>query len=146
MKDLVCRPIGTIHSPFGERDGMPIQAAFSDVEGTVEVDPAYEAGLKDIEGFSHVVLLYWFHRSQGFQLQARPFLDEEERGVFAMRYPARPNPIGISVVELVARAGNRLQVQGIDVLDGTPLLDIKPFVPCFDHREGTRIGWLTGKV
>lgn len=125
---------------------MPIQAAFSDAEGTVEVAPAYEAGLKDVEGFSHIVLIYWFHRSQGYRLQARPFLDQEERGVFAMRYPARPNPIGISVVELVAREGNRLRVRGIDVLDGTPLLDIKPFIPPFDHREGVRIGWLKGKV
>jgi tRNA-Thr(GGU) m(6)t(6)A37 methyltransferase TsaA len=146
MKELICRPIGLIRSPFGEQEGMPIQAAFSDVHGTVEVDLAYAAGLKDIEGFSHIILVYWFHHSQGYRLQARPFLDQEERGVFAMRHPARPNPIGISVVELVARERNCLQVRGIDVLDHTPLLDIKPFIPPFDHREGARIGWLTDKV
>lgn len=146
MKSFVCQPIGVIQSPFGEREGMPIQAVFSEAEGTVEVDPAYEAGLKDIEGFSHIVLVYWFHRSEGYQLRGKPFLDQEERGVFAMRYPARPNPIGISVVELVAREGSLLHVRGLDVLDGTPLLDIKPFVSPFDHREGACIGWLEDKV
>lgn len=143
--ELICRPIGTIRSPFRERQGMPIQSALSDAEGTVEVDPAYAAGLEDIEGFSHLILIYWFHGSTGYNLTVRPFLDQQERGLFSTRYPARPNPIGISVVELVRREGNELRVRGVDVLDGTPLLDIKPFVPTFDHREGTRVGWLRGK-
>jgi tRNA-Thr(GGU) m(6)t(6)A37 methyltransferase TsaA len=146
MMAFVCRPIGVIHTPFETPDGVPIQAAFSEAEGVVEVDPPYAAGLKDIEGFSHLILLYWFSRSEGYQLTVRPFLDQEERGLFSVRHPARPNPIGISVVELVGREGNRLRVRGVDVLDGTPLLDIKPFVPAFDHREGAQIGWLEGKV
>lgn len=144
-EELVCRPIGTIRSPFRERQDVPIQAAFSDAEGTVEVDPTYAAGLEDIEGFSHLILVYWLHASEGYDLTVRPFLDQQEHGLFATRYPARPNPIGISVVELVGREGNELRVRGVDVLDGTPLLDIKPFVPTFDHREGTRVGWLRGR-
>ncbi|HIE37810.1 MAG TPA: tRNA (N6-threonylcarbamoyladenosine(37)-N6)-methyltransferase TrmO [Anaerolineales bacterium] len=144
--ELICRPIGVIHSPFQEKRETPIQAAFSKAEGTVEVAPEYAAGLKDLEGFSHIILLYWFHQSEGPRLTVRPFLDREERGLFATRYPARPNPIGISVVELLGREGNRLRVRGVDVLDGTPLLDIKPFVPTFDHREGTEVGWLRGRV
>jgi tRNA-Thr(GGU) m(6)t(6)A37 methyltransferase TsaA len=144
--DFTCRPIGTIRSPFTQRRGMVIQAAFSKAEGTVEVHPDYAAGLDDIEGFSHIFLVYWFHESAGYRLQVKPFLDDVEHGLFAVRHPERPNPIGISVVELLEREGNRLRVRGVDVLDGTPLLDIKPFIPDFDHRDGARIGWLEGKV
>lgn len=144
--ELRCQPIGLIHSSLRDQSETPIQAAFSQVEGVVEVYHEYAAGLQDIEGFSHIVLLYWFHRSKGYRLIVRPFLDQQEHGLFAVRYPARPNPIGISVVELVERDANQLRVRGVDVLDGTPLLDIKPFVPAFDHREPTRIGWLTGRV
>jgi tRNA-Thr(GGU) m(6)t(6)A37 methyltransferase TsaA len=144
--EFVCRPIGVIHSPFRDRKGMPIQAAFSEAQGTVEIDPEYADGLEGIEGFSHIILLYLFHQSDGYQLRVKPFLDDVEWGLFATRYPARPNPIGISVVKLLARDGNRLLVGGIDVLDGTPLLDVKPFVPRFDHREGARVGWLEGKT
>jgi tRNA-Thr(GGU) m(6)t(6)A37 methyltransferase TsaA len=144
--ELICRPIGIIHSPFRERGGMPIQAALSDAEGTVEVYPDYAAGLADVEGFSHLTLVYWFHLSDGYRLSVRPFLDQVQRGLFATRFPGRPNPIGISTVELLAREGNRLLVRGVDVLDGTPLLDLKPFVPAFDHRDETRVGWLEGKV
>jgi tRNA-Thr(GGU) m(6)t(6)A37 methyltransferase TsaA len=143
---LRCRPIGLIHSPFSEKKETPIQAAFSQAEGTVEVYAEYVAGLQDIEGFSHIALLYWFDQSEGYRLVVQPFLDQVERGLFAVRYPARPNPIGISVVELIEREGGQLRVRGLDVLDGTPLLDIKPFVPAFDHREGARVGWLEGKV
>jgi tRNA-Thr(GGU) m(6)t(6)A37 methyltransferase TsaA len=143
---LYCHPIGLIHSPFTEKGETPIQAAFSQAQGTVEVYAEYVAGLQDIEGFSHITLLYWFNQSEGYQLVVRPFLDRVKRGLFAVRYPARPNPIGISVVELVERDGNQLRVRGLDVLDGTPLLDIKPFVPAFDHRESARVGWLEGKT
>lgn len=146
MRDLVCRPIGVIRSPFCEKGEMPIQATLSQAEGSIEVYPEYAAGLQDIEGFSHITLLYWFHRSEGYRLVVRPFLDQVKRGLFATRHPARPNPIGISTVELLGREENRLRVRGIDVLDGTPLLDIKPFVPAFDHRQGTRVGWLSEKV
>lgn len=144
--ELSLHPIGLIHSPFRDQGETPIQSAFSQAEGTVEVYPEYVAGLQDIEGFSHIILLYWFHRSDGYRLVVKPFMDQVERGLFSIRYPARPNPIGISVVELVRREGNQLHVQGLDVLDGTPLLDIKPFVPRFDHRENTRVGWLTDKI
>lgn len=125
---------------------MPIQAALSDADGTVEVYPEYAAGLADVEGFSHLTLVYWFHLSDGYRLSVRPFLDQVQRGLFATRFPGRPNPIGISTVELLAREGNRLLVRGVDVLDGTPLLDLKPFVPAFDHRDEIRVGWLEGKV
>jgi tRNA-Thr(GGU) m(6)t(6)A37 methyltransferase TsaA len=144
--ELICRPIGIIHSPFRERGRMPIQAALSDADGTVEVYPEYAAGLADVEGFSHLTLVYWFHLSDGYRLSVRPFLDQVQRGLFATRFPGRPNPIGISTVELLAREGNRLLVRGVDVLDGTPLLDLKPFVPAFDHRDEIRVGWLEGKV
>ena len=144
--ELCCHPIGLIHSPFQQKQETPIQATFSQAEGVVEVYPEYADGLQDIEGFSHLILLYWFHQSEGYQLVVRPFLDQVERGLFAIRYPARPNPIGLSSVELIEREGNQLRVRGVDVLDGTPLLDIKPFVPAFDHREGARVGWLEDKL
>lgn len=144
--DFTCRPIGRIRSPFTQCRGMVIQAAFSEAEGMVEVHPDYVAGLDGIEDFSHIFLVYWFHASEGYRLRVKPFLDDVEHGLFAVRHPERPNPIGISVVELLEREGNRLRVRGVDVLDGTPLLDIKPFIPDFDHRDGARIGWLEGKV
>ena len=144
--EFTLRPIGIIHSPFTSPQDTPIQSAFSEAEGTLEVYLEYVAGLQDIEGFSHLTLLYWFHRSAGYQLVIEPFLDGVARGLFAIRYPARPNPIGLSTVELLAREGGTLRVRGLDVLDGTPLLDIKPFVPGFDHREGARVGWLTDKL
>lgn len=140
------RPIGVVHTLFASPDGVPIQAARSDAFGRVEVYPEYAPGLKDLDGFSHIILVYWFHRAKGFSLAVRPFLDDQPHGLFATRYPARPNPIGLSVVELVAVDDCTLHVRGVDVLDGTPLLDIKPFVPAFDHREGARVGWLTGRV
>lgn len=125
---------------------MPIQASRSDAVGQVMVYPEYEAGLKDLDGFSHVILIYWFHRAREFSLAVRPFLDRQPRGLFATRYPARPNHIGLSTVELTAVEGCTLHVRGVDVLDATPLLDIKPFVPAFDHREGARVGWLAGRA
>jgi len=124
---------------------MPIQAARSEAIGRVEVYSEYAPGLKDLDGFSHVILVYWFHRAKAPSLAVRPFLDDRPHGLFATRYPARPNPIGLSVVELVAIDGHTLYVRGVDVLDATPLLDIKPFVPAFDHREGAQVGWLTGR-
>ena len=139
-------PIGVIHTPFDHPQGMPIQAAYAlDVEGTVELDPAHSAGLKDLDGFSHIILLYHFHRSAGYALRVKPFLDDEERGLFSVRAPRRPNPIGLSVVELLRIEGNTLFIRGIDMLDGTPLLDIKPFVPAFDSHEAVRVGWLTDR-
>jgi tRNA (adenine37-N6)-methyltransferase len=137
------RPIGVIHTPLEEPAGTPIQPSRGrGVRGTVEVFPEYADGLADLDGFSHVVLLYHFHRSRGHELRVTPYLDTVERGLFATRAPRRPNPIGVSVVRLVGIDGNVMTIEDLDILDGTPLLDIKPYVPEFDHREETRQGWL----
>jgi tRNA-Thr(GGU) m(6)t(6)A37 methyltransferase TsaA len=134
-------PIGIIHSPFTDVNETPIQAYRSQVRGVVEVYPEYAEGLQDLEGFSHIFLLYTFHKSSGYSLLVKPFLDDVLRGLFATRYPARPNPIGLSVVRLITQQGNTLEIEGVDMLDGTPLLDIKPYVPEFDIRSDTRSGW-----
>jgi tRNA-Thr(GGU) m(6)t(6)A37 methyltransferase TsaA len=139
--EFIMRPIGVIHSPFTEKDQTPIQASRSQAIGVVEVHPEFANGLKDIEDFSHLFLLYAFHQSTGYDLRVKPFLDDREHGLFATRYPRRPNPLGISIVRLVSRRKNTLTVEGIDVLDGTPLLDIKPYVPDFDHHADVRVGW-----
>ena len=136
-------PIGIIHSPFTKLSGMPIQpAGAAGVEGTVEVFPKYNDGLKDLEGFSHIIMLYHFHRSKGFKLHVVPFMDSTPRGVFATRAPKRPNPIGLSVIKLQKIQDNILYVENVDILDGTPLLDIKPYVPEFDEQTEARAGWL----
>jgi tRNA (adenine37-N6)-methyltransferase len=138
--------IGLIHTPFRHAAGTPIQSAVSDgVEGTVEVFPKYTLGLRDLEGFERLWLIYLLDRASAPQLLARPYLDGREHGVFATRAPARPNHIGISAVRLVGVEGNRLSITGVDMLDGTPLLDIKPYVPTFDCFEVTRTGWYQGK-
>jgi len=147
MDDIKYKPIGIIHSPFKEPRGTPIQpAGAKGINGTVEIFPEYAEGLKDIESFSHIILLYHFHLSKGAALIVKPYMDSEAHGVFAMRGPSRPNPIGISVVHLVRVEGNTLRIQGVDIVDGTPLLDIKPYVPEFDIRETARIGWLEKSV
>jgi tRNA-Thr(GGU) m(6)t(6)A37 methyltransferase TsaA len=140
-------PIGVIHSPFTCKDRAPIQPCRSKEAGWIEVLPELQAGLGDLEGFSHVILLYAFHCSEpGCELLVTPFLDGEPKGLFATRFPRRPNPIGLSVVRLVRREGNTLHVDGIDVLDGTPLLDIKPCVPAFDAFPGAAHAWLEGRT
>ena len=140
---VVYRPIGTVHSPFSEAAGMPIQPSRArGILGTVELEPEYAEGLQDLHGFSHAVLLCHLHRSRGFTLKVVPFLDDTPRGVFATRAPRRPNPIGLSVVRLVSIEGNRITFEGVDLIDGTPVLDIKPYVPEFDEREEIRLGWL----
>lgn len=137
------RPIGLIHSPFDKPAGMPIQPAGADgVCGTVEVLPEFAPGLKDLDGFSHIILLFHFHRSGATELVVEPFLDLQPRGVFATRAPKRPNPIGLSVVRLKRIVANNLHIENVDILDGTPLLDIKPYVPAFDHHAVERSGWL----
>ena len=136
-------PIGIIHSPFTELSGMPIQpAGAAGVEGTVEVFPKYNDGLKDLEGFSHIIMLYHFHRNKGFKLHVVPFMDFTPRGVFATRAPKRPNSIGLSVIKLQKIQDNILYVENVDILDGTPLLDIKPYIPEFDEQIEVRAGWL----
>jgi tRNA-Thr(GGU) m(6)t(6)A37 methyltransferase TsaA len=143
--EFIMQPIGVIHSPYTDLAGMPIQASRSQAIGQVSVYPQFADGLDDLEGFSHIFLLYVFHRSTGYNLKVIPFLDDQLRGLFATRYPARPNPIGISVVRLIARQGNTLEVEGVDMLDSTPLLDIKPYFPDFDVRTDTRNGWYAAR-
>jgi tRNA (adenine37-N6)-methyltransferase len=146
MNELSVTPIGIIHSPFKEAAGTPIQAAMAeDAEGWVEILPEFTAGLKDLEGFERIWLCYWFDRAVPVQLLVKPFLDEHRRGVFATRSPCRPNPIGLSCVRLLGISGCRLEVRGLDILDETPLLDIKPYVPAFDWFKAHRVGWLEGK-
>lgn len=147
MKPIQLQPIGIIHSPFRQPAGTPVQSAAAErIVGSVEVFPQFTAGLKDLEGFSHILLLYYFHRAGPPALHVTPFLDDQPHGIFATRAPARPNPIGISVVRLLAIDGGTLHVAELDVLDGTPLLDIKPYVPEFDSRPATGIGWLEGRT
>ncbi len=136
-------PIGIIHSPFAEAKGTPIQPrAAEGVEGTVEVFEPFVAGLKDLDGFERIWLLYWFDRVAGPRMTVTPFLDDEPRGLFATRAPCRPNPIGMSPVRLLRIEGNVLHVADVDVLDSTPLLDIKPYAPQLDCFDVARCGWL----
>lgn len=143
MNEVRYQPIGIIHSPFEDVSGMPIQpSGASGVDGWIQIHSPYVDGLKDLEGFSHIILLYHFHRVGGAELLVVPFLDTEHRGVFATRAPTRPNPIGLSIVRLKRMEGDRLEISNVDVLDGTPLLDVKPYVPGFDQVEDVRTGWL----
>ncbi len=146
-EQIIYRPIGIIHTPFTEAKKMPIQpAAAKGIEGTIDINPEFENGLKDLDGFSHIILLYHLHLSRGFSLEVIPFLDDKPRGVFSTRAPRRPNPIGLSIVRLVDIEENRLYIKNVDVVDGTPLLDIKPYVPEFDHQKAEKIGWLSDKI
>lgn len=141
--EIVYHPIGVIRSEFTEQENTPIQGIFNDSVGTIELFPEYEEGLREIESFSHLILLYHFDRADGYSLLQRPFLDEQnERGIFAIRHFKRPNPIGISIVKLLGVEGRLLSIRGVDVLDGTPLLDIKPYVFQFDNREEVSSGWV----
>jgi tRNA-Thr(GGU) m(6)t(6)A37 methyltransferase TsaA len=136
------QPVGIIHSPFKDSIGTPIQPVASpNSRATVEIFDEYAEGLNDIEGFSHLILIFHMHLIKKSPLKVIPFLDTDERGVFATRSPGRPNPIGFSVVQLEKIKGNVLYISGIDIIDGTPLLDIKPFVPAFDVRKANKIGW-----
>lgn len=140
---MTITPIGIIHSPFTDIKNMPIQpAGAADVEGTVVIDEEYTAGLNDLDSFSHIYLLYHFHKTTRTALTVKPFFDTVERGVFATRAPLRPNHIGMSIVRLVKREKNVLTVRGCDILDGTPLLDIKPYAPQFDCYPDATSGWI----
>jgi tRNA (adenine37-N6)-methyltransferase len=146
MKEFSVTPVGIIRSPFISKDEAPIQGAFvPDAVGQVELFPEYAAGLKDIEGFTHLFLIYRFDRAGEVELVRPTFLDDEPHGIFATRHPCRPNGIGMTVVRLLGREGAILTVAGIDVLDGTPLLDIKPYVPRFDAHAEAIPGWFAGK-
>jgi tRNA-Thr(GGU) m(6)t(6)A37 methyltransferase TsaA len=142
-EEIRYRPIGIIHTGFRDKQEAPIQGVFGrEAKGEVEVFPEFAAGLKDIEHFSHLILIYHFHRAEGYDLITKPLLEDEERGIFSVRHFKRPNPIGFSVVKLERVQGNVLTVSEVDILDGTPLLDIKPLVPLFDHRADATDGWL----
>ncbi len=138
-------PIGVIHSPYKNLSECPRQSSRSELIAEIEVFKPYAEGLKDIEGFSHIILLYWLHKSRSYSLLVHTPWDTEPHGLFATRSPNRPNPIGLSIVRLLSRAGNILRVRGIDAIEGTPLVDIKPFVPEFNATEAST-GWLEGKI
>ncbi len=147
MNQITYTPIGIIHSPFKEPKGTPIQPPGArGVAGSVELFPEYVEGLKDLGGFSHIILIYHFHLAKRPSLLVKPFMDDEPHGIFAIRAPSRPNPVGISVVRLVKVEENILHVEDMDIIDGTPLLDIKPFVPELDPPEVERRGWLEKNV
>ena len=146
-RTVVYEPIGVIHTPFKTRENMPIQpSGGKGIEGVAVLRPELVEALSDVEGFSHVCLVYHLHRSKGYSLKVVPFLDTERRGLFATRAPRRPNPIGISVVRVKRIEANKIYFRDVDMLDGTPLLDIKPCVREFDSRQRMRIGWLEGKA
>jgi len=144
--EIVIHPIGVAHTPIKTKEEAPIQGAHRpELTGVIEVDAAYAEGLQDIEQFSHLILLYYFDRAGEVELLRTPFLDDNPHGIFACRHPCRPNGIGITVVKLLERSGNKLVVAGVDVLDGTPVIDIKPYVPSFDCYPDASEGWLEGK-
>ena len=146
MSALLLKPIGTIHSPYRRASDAPVQGAMAKgVEGFVEMFPEFIPGLRDLAGFERVWLLYWFDRATTAQLLVKPYLDTQEHGVFATRSPCRPNPIGLSCVRVLGIDAGRLRISDLDILDQTPLLDIKPYVPAFDRFEAGRVGWLQDK-
>lgn len=147
MEEIRYEPIGVIHSSNKEPEGTPIQPrAAEGIEGEVEIYDEYLDALKDLEGFSHIILIYHFHKSGDSPLQVKPFMDKERHGVFAMRGASRPNSIGTSVVRLIDIEEDRLKIENVDILDGTPLLDIKPYVPDFDRHDVESFGWLEENV
>jgi tRNA (adenine37-N6)-methyltransferase len=142
-KSITIKPIGIINTPYKEPKGMPIQGTFKKgVIGTARISPEYKAGLKDIEGFSHVILIYHFNRSKEERLTGKPFLEDVDHGIFSIRSPHRPNHIGLSIVKLKSVKGNIITFSEVDILDDTPLLDIKPYVSHFDSRENVKNGWI----
>ena len=143
MEQIIIYPIGIIRTPHTDVKNMPIQPIAAErIRGTIELLPEYAAGLKDIEGFSHITLLYKFHKIEGYELELVPFMDTEAHGIFSTKAPKRPNAIGISTVKLIGVEGSILHIEQVDMLDGTPLIDIKPFYPRYDNRFDVKIGWL----
>jgi tRNA (adenine37-N6)-methyltransferase len=146
ISEMKMEPIGVIRTQFKTKEDCPIQPVYAAAShGRVEVFKEYEPGLKDIEGFSHIYLIYQFDRSGKIELVRPTFLDDEPHGIYASRHPARPNGIGLSIVRLVQRDGNILTIEGADMLDETPLLDIKPYIPKFDAIIDASEGWTAGK-
>jgi len=139
---ITYQAIGVIRSPHTDPTKCPIQPRYATgIEGRIEIDSAFENGLDDLDGFSHIVLLFHFHRAKPFRLKVVPFLDDVQRGVFSTRAPSRPNSIGMSVVRLLRRTGCILHIADVDILDGTPLLDIKPYIERFGVDGPIRSGW-----
>lgn len=141
------KSIGTIHTPHISKDGIPIQSKYATgIKGTIKLKREYVKGLLDLDGFSHIYLIYYFHKSEGYNLQVIPFLDKIIHGVFSTRAPRRPNAIGISVVKLNGIKDNILEIENVEILDGTPLLDIKPYIPEFDNFKVEKTGWLKKSI
>lgn len=146
MDRIQYRPVGIIHTPFQDLTCMPIQPAGArGVHGEIVINPEYTSGLNDLEGFSRIIVIYHFHQVRGYALHITPFLDTVPRGLFATRAPCRPNPIGLSVLRMVCREDSLLRVMDVDMADGTPVLDIKPYIPDFDSYPDERCGWMSGK-
>lgn len=148
--EILFKPIGVVHSPFKKKEDIETQRfadpqGFDSVEGDLEIFEEYEAGLKDTEGFSHLIVIFAFHESEGYRLHTKPFLGDQLRGLFSTRSPNRPNPIGLTVVKVVERKGNILRVKGIDMIERTPILDIKPYTPR-DQKPSIKYGWLEDRM
>ena len=140
-------PIGIIHTPFKTVENMPIQpSAAKEVTGTIEIFPEYADGLSDLDGFSHIYVIFFLNMVREPKLKVIPFLDTVERGIFATRSPARPNAVGLSLAELVSVKGNRIIIRGVDMLDESPIIDIKPYVPDFEICDNVKKGWFEGKT
>ena len=143
MDKIIMHPIGKIHSPYKDGKDIPIQGTFkADVEAWVELKDEYAVGLKDLDEFSHAIILYYFHKSRREEIEGRPFLEQDKHGIFAIRSPHRPNHIGLSVVKIKKIEANKIYFTEVDILDGTPVLDIKPYVKYFDNRDSVKCGWL----
>lgn len=140
--DISIEAIGYISTPYQDSKEVPIQSRFSEASGKAIINPDLKEGLESLDGFSHIYLIYWFHKAKVTQLKVTPYLEDTEHGLFATRAPSRPNPIGLSIVSLTKIEDNVIYFKGADMLDGTPLLDIKPFIPPFDTQDAVRIGWL----
>ncbi len=141
------KPIGKVVSPHKSLSGIPIQPCFAEgIQGQIIIDPIYQDGLKDLDGFSHIIVIFHLHKSSGFKLRIVPYLDNTEHGLFATRAPKRPNPIGLSVVRLIKVEENILTIENVDMLDGTPVLDIKPYIPDFEVDESVKKGWYNQKA
>ncbi|MBN2018667.1 MAG: tRNA (N6-threonylcarbamoyladenosine(37)-N6)-methyltransferase TrmO [Sedimentisphaerales bacterium] len=143
MNEIIMRPIGIIRSPYKQMRDIPIQGVFKpEVKAHIELKAKYAPGLKDLEGFSHAIVIYYFHKSEKEEVVCRPFLEDKKHGIFAIRSPHRPNHIGLSVMKIESIRNNKLHFSEVDVLDKTPVLDIKPYVKHFDHRKSVDSGWL----
>ncbi len=143
MEKITMTPIGVIHSPYEDTKDVPIQGKLkSEVKAYIKLKSKYAAGLKDLNGFSHAIILYFFHRSQREEILGKPFLEDKEHGIFAIRSPHRPNHIGLSIVRIESIEADELHFSEVDVINGTPVLDIKPYVKHFDRRNNVVCGWL----